>query len=393
VYHTHSIILIYKFPRLRKIILKYRRRMPKALHEYVDKKEIVKVIRSKVEGLLIDAKVENALDVANSNLTKATKKALIQEEFGNLITVKSKAEDMPFRYEDAVKLYLEQSRVSAREQKNRIYFFNELLPNLLSYVFEENPVTSEITSSHLNRIATLIQKLPSRNFVNLKRVNTYEVISNADKGLYVENKKLHIDTVNKHIKRIRSLALFGFRMGLFTMTTAVATIKHQSSPRDQRKALTYEEIEIISNATPNQEIKDFISLLQYTGMRIGELTKYKIKVIDGVECFDLREAMSLKTMSSFRIIPKHPKIKATEFSYTIEHLARQVKKLITENLDDTTKKTTYSLRHFFASTLILKGCSSDITSELLGHKHIGMTLSRYAKGYSVEQLNESINLL
>ena len=35
--------------------------------------------------------------------------------------------------------------------------------------------------------------------------------------------------------------------------------------------------------------------------------------IDGIMCFDLREAESLKTMSSFRVIPKHPKIDIVEF--------------------------------------------------------------------------------
>lgn len=33
-----------------------------------------------------------------------------------------------------------------------------------------------------------------------------------------------------------------------------------------------------------------------------------MRVINDIECFDLREADSLKTMSSFRVIPKHLKI-------------------------------------------------------------------------------------
>ena len=368
--------------------MKYRRRMPKALMDYVNKQEIIKVVNSKAEALFIDEKVDNALRVAKSNFTDATKRNLIEDELGKYIELKQKEE--PFRYFDAVKLYLEQSRVSQREHKNREYFFNELLPNLLKYVFESNPVTADITSSHLNKIASIIQKLPSRNHTNLKRVGTYELISKTMKGEYEGYKKLHIDTVNKHIKRIRSLALYGFKTGQFSMTTAIATVKHQYSAREQRKALTYDEIKIIYNATDNQEIKDFIDLLRYTGMRIGELSKYKINTINGIECFDLREAESLKTMSSFRVIPKHPKLNIVKFTYTLEHMSRQVKHLMDDNLKDSGKKTTYSLRHTFASELITRGVSSDIVSELLGHKHIGMTLSRYAKGFSVEQLHEAI---
>jgi len=368
--------------------MKYRRRTPKELIPYLSKNEIKKVVRSKSEALVIDMKIDNALKIVKGNFTDATKRNLIKEELGEYTELKQ--QDEACRYFDAVKLYLDQSRVSEREHKNRNYFFNELLPNLLKYVYETNPVTAKITSSHLNKIASIIQKLPSRNHTNLKRVGTYELISKTMKGGYEDYKKLHIDTVNKHIKRIRSLALYGFKTGQFNMTTAIATVKHQYSAREQRKALTYEEIEIIYNATDNQEIKDFIDLLRYTGMRLGELGKYKINIIDGVECFDLREADSLKTMSSFRVIPKHPKLNIVKFTYTLEHMSRQVKHLIDANLKDSGKKTTYSLRHTFASELITRGVSSDIVSELLGHKHIGMTLSRYAKGFSVEQLYEAI---
>lgn len=368
--------------------MKYRRRVPKALITYVNKKEIIKVVGTKEEAVSIDTKIENALQIAKSNLAESTKKALIEEELNGYVDIKLK--DKPFRYADAVKLYLEQSSVSEREHKNRDYFFNELLPNLLRYVFENNPIVADITSSHLNEIATIIQKLPSRNHLNLKRISSYEIITRTMKDEYTDSKCLHVDTVNKHIKRIRSLALFGFRTGLFSMTTAIATVKHQYSAREQRKALTYEEIETIYNATANEEVRCFIDLVRYTGMRVGELEKYKLHKVDGIMCFDLREAESLKTMSSFRVIPKHPKIDIVEFTYTLEHLSRMVKRLINENLEDTEKKTSYSLRHTFASELITRGVGSDIVSELLGHKHIGMTLSRYAKGFSVQQLYQAI---
>ena len=52
--------------------------------------------------------------------------------------------------------------------------------------------------------------------------------------------------------------------------------------------------------------------------------------------------------------------------------------------------TLHCLRHTFASELIKRDVSSDIVSELLGHKHLGMTLSRYAKGFSIQQLYDAI---
>ena len=362
--------------------------MPKALMIYVAKHEIKRTVKSKAEAFSIDLKVDNALQVAKSNFTEETKVSLIKAELDGFIELKPL--EQAFRYFDAAELYLKQSRVSEREEKNRTYFFNDLLPSLLKYVFENNPITTDITPTHLNQIAMIIERLPSRNHVNLKRIGSYEFICKTMNGEYDNAKKLHIDTVNKMIKRIRSLSLFGFRTGLFTMTTAIATVKHQYSAREQRKALTYEEIDIIYNATDNEELKNFIDFLRYTGMRIGELDKYQVRIIDGIECFDLRDAESLKTMSSFRIIPKHPKLNTVKFTYTLEHMSRKVKQLIDEYLEDSDKKTTYSLRHTFASELITRGVSTDIVSELLGHKHVGMTLSRYAKGFAIEQLYKAI---
>ena len=136
--------------------MKYRKRVPRTLIKSLEKNEIKRVVKSKEEALSIDVRIDNALKIAESSFTETTKRTLIKEELG--VYTEVKLLDEKFRYFDAVKLYLEQSRVSDREQKNRTYFFNELLPNLLKYVFEKNPVTEDITSSHLNKIASIIQR-------------------------------------------------------------------------------------------------------------------------------------------------------------------------------------------------------------------------------------------
>lgn len=373
--------------------MKYRKRVPKKLLQYINKKEIVKTIASENEKAQIERKLSSALAIASSSLSELSKQALIQEELQAFIPIRKQVVKEGMKYSEAAKIYLQQSEVSIREYKSREYFFRELLPALLKYVYEDDPIVENITPQHLNEIAMIIQKLPSRNYVNLKRLSSEDVIKKALAGEFSDMKTLHVDTVNKHIKRIRSLAHYGFRTGLFTMSTAIPTVKHHYSARDERQALQIDEIEKICNATRNQEVKDFIMLVRYTGMRTSEIGKYKLKVIDGIECFDLRDAESLKTKSSFRVIPKHPKLSNAKFTYTLEHLSRQVKILIDANLENTEKKTGYSLRHTFASELIKKGASPDIVAELLGHKHIGMTLSRYAKGFSVQQLYSAICLL
>lgn len=371
--------------------MKYRKRVPKALESFIDKTEIIKTISSKQDKTTIDIKLQNAVLIAKSDYSVQTKTTMIHEELRDIIFVKDI--DAGIRYFDAAKMYLAQSQVSRREYKNREYFFNDLFPSLLKYVFEENPKTVDITSLHLNQIGSIINKLPCRNHEDLKRISSLHLISKTIKGDYDGYSKLNVETVNKLIKRIRSLAFYGYRTGLFEMKSAVATIKHQYSAREQRQALSHEEIETLLNNTNILELKDFILILYYTGMRLSELRQFKIIDVEGVECFDLRDAESLKTMSSFRLIPKHQKIKNVKFSYTLEHLARMTKKLIDQHLLDTTKKTTYSLRHSFASELIKRGVSTDIVSELMGHSHRTMTMNRYVKGYPIATLQAAINSL
>lgn len=371
--------------------MKYRKRVPKVLESFINKTEIIKTISTQQEKIAIDIKLQNAVSIAKSDYSIQTKTTMIQDELSDIVFVKEK--DIGLRYFDAVKLYLSQSKVSKREYCNREYFFTDLFPNLLKYVFEENPYTVDITSVHLNKIAIIIQKLPSRNHENLKRIHSFQFIDKTLKGEYDSYPKLNVETVNKLIKRIRSFAFYGYRTGLFEMKSAVATQKHQYSAREQRQAISREEIAMLLSNTNIQELKDFIVMLYYTGMRLSELCKYKIVHIEGIECFDLRDADNLKTMSSYRLIPKHDKIENIKFTYTFEHLSRMTKKLIDQCLQETNKKTTYSLRHSFATELIKSGVSTDIVSELMGHSHKTMTMNRYVKGYPIKVLKDAIDSL
>jgi integrase/predicted DNA binding CopG/RHH family protein len=371
--------------------MKYRKRVPKILEPFIGKKEIVKTIQSVYEKAILDAKLQRAVTIAKSDFKNETIRLLIEEELSDIIKIKADAGGI--RYFEAVEMYLQQSKVSKREIENRTYFFQDLFPSLLKYVFQENPKTGDITAFHLNEIARIISKLPSRNHENLKRIDSYRLIEKTLKGEYKNYPKLNVETANKLIKRIRSFVLYGYRTGLFDMKGRIATIKNHYSPRDQRQALSNNEIKILLSNTKNQEIQDFVEILRYSGMRIGELYKFKIVTIDEIECFDLRDAESLKTMSSFRIIPIHSKIKTIAFTYTFEHLSRMVKKLIDKYLKETDKKTTYSLRHTFASELINQNVRTEIISELMGHSHKTMTMNRYVKGYPIKVLKEAIETL
>ena len=68
-------------------------------------------------------------------------------------------------------------------------------------------------------------------------------------------------------------------------------------------------------------------------------------------------------------------------------------KLIKRTLKDPEAKSLYSLRHSFATELIARNVQAEVASELMGHSHQTMTLSRYAKGYPVKLLKQAIDPL
>jgi integrase len=53
----------------------------------------------------------------------------------------------------------------------------------------------------------------------------------------------------------------------------------------------------------------------------------------------------------------------------------------------------YSLRHSFATHLVATGVRSELLSELMGHTHKSMSLSRYAKGFPIKMLHDAVNQL
>jgi len=143
-------------------------------------------------------------------------------------------------------------------------------------------------------------------------------------------------------------------------------------------------------------------VLAYTGMRLSELYKCEVVTIDDVKCFSLMDrSIKLKTKSSYRLIPVHRELLEELSTFEVyrsnlssEHLAKTTSATIKSlGFESKEKKSLYSLRHSFATRLIQAGADTAIVSELLGHAHSTMTLSRYSTGFSVKQLQEVVELL
>jgi integrase len=376
------------------IEMKYRRRVPKQLVGLLGRREITRTFQSEDDALELDLRINKAVKIMESELAAEMKQQLICDELEDYVKSSSQTKHMvAMKYDEASRLYLEQSNVSEEEMLNRRYFFEDLLPSMLKYlVGTDNPTLSDIQPFHINKMCLLVAKMPNRNTKGLKELETYNIIKAVDTGQSFGS-VIHADTVNKQVKRIKAFANFGASSGLFSIPSNIVTKKTVVAPKDQRKALSLYEVKSLLQQAPSKDMYNFITLLYLTGLRASEIDKGDIVEIDGVRCFDLRNADKLKTLSSHRIVPLHPEIRVTDFDVTIKYLLKRTKKLMDEVLNDSNKKSAYSLRHSFATHLIEANVRPEVVSELLGHTHSTMTLSRYSKGFSIQTLSDAVQTL
>ena len=171
------------------------------------------------------------------------------------------------------------------------------------------------------------------------------------------------------------------------------------------------------NDTHKEPFKFWMPLIGlHTGMRleeIGCLYVDDVKTKNGIVYFDINENRPDKRVKTEeRRVPLHPFL-ARELNFTgyVKSLPKDgrvfselkyVKNRYTHTFSQwfrtyktkcvikalPRKKTFHSFRHTLPTHLKQKEVNDTYISELLGHKHKGMTLGRYAKRYPLKQLYE-----
>ncbi len=392
-------------------LFKYRRRVPKELSAFIESKEISKSLgTNKAEAVKKALELTNTIDEA-SELTKL--KSIPESVVLDLLstklqlqssTAKPKQDKNKLSY--LINLYLEQSNVTPMEYSNRSYFFKSLFPSLLNVLFKSDDMDiNSLSYDKLLKVRKLLSNVPNKNYKEYRSADLNILLSNIHKGT-LKIPKEHLmaeDTINKSLKRIKSLLLFAKDLGYYTNNipkTLILQNKGESSSRNEKAILTPEDLRTIFS-TANDDLKYIYEVSYYTGMRRSELYKCDVVEVDGVVCFDLRSPKErLKTASSYRLIPVHDKLlyRIDEFKdimaelkpdWITKYFGRLVKRL----LQYTEGKSLYSLRHTFATSLIAKGVQPEVVSELMGHAHSTMTMNRYVKGYPIKVLKEAIDKL
>jgi site-specific recombinase XerD len=387
--------------------LQYYRRVPKKLLKYVGTSKVriglsTEKEKATVTALQYNKVIEEALYLikigADDGLILSCIKILRPKE-------KEERALNSELFSSTVERYINSKvgQIADKEIKEKINFYGDVCSSIFKKILgTSDPKLSDITYSDLLKFKEIIGRLPKRNIEKYKRMDMFSLLKILDE--IPTEERVSARTINRAIKWIRAIFNFSIVLGELegvNLAHSVPLVKTEDD-RLQRLPLDDDEYDTLLKKL-TKEKRYLVQILKYTGMRLSELYKCKIDTVDDVLVFSLLDkGHKLKTNSSYRVIPIHTSLlEELHHFYTYRNrvsnhrLSQSVSMLIKKlNFDDSKKKSLYSLRHSFATKLIQIGADSNLVSELLGHSHgRNMTLSRYASGFNVSQLQAVIQLL
>lgn len=166
--------------------------------------------------------------------------------------------------------------------------------------------------------------------------NLYKVFPgmSAQEVLSMENlTPMSITSVNKHVSRFSTLMKYcRDEYGLDDNPALGLSIRQKRRADEERKAYSQTDIENLLAALPAPSDKPeryWVPLIGvYSGMRLDEIAQLyvsDVKEIDGTLCFDINEDedKKLKTLSSRRVVPVHPRLQELGLMTYVEEVRRQ----------------------------------------------------------------------
>ena len=357
----------------------YRRRVPVQLQSHINLAEFhralvpdiksAKMIASKYD--LLFSKIITSLKM-NINISNLVKELDIDKP-----VIKPKVDI----YDEFLKSKENIAANSYREYKQQLQLFKFILPTDLY----------KLSYSQIDTVKKVLLKLPKRNIQRYRDMSLKQLI----KEDVATSDRISTKSQNEYLKTLRALLKFAHERDYIDKLIEVKLFTNKTTSRNQREALSKEEVGILCNHS-DPRVADMSKILYYSGMRLSEVYKCTVGLVEGVLCFDLSDkSIDLKTHSSYRIIPVHNALK-NNIKEVLENATSIKDKRHSRMASEALKgksKTLYSLRHTFATELAARGIETGVISELLGHSHKGMTLCRYIKGFPTKLLSESINKL
>lgn len=358
----------------------YRRRVPKNLLSHLQCSTYTKGLsrtlsESNYLANIISAKFAHALLQVRLGQIPDLKGLVVDESTGRLQLPKT------MKFSDVAKEYI--STLSVKNTRLKAY--NSILETV-SIIIKD-----QISHTSLDRLRSVLEGMPKRN------IQRYKIMSVQDlmKVNVSEEERVSSRNVKEYLILVNSVLKFGYERGYYDKQYRAKITKITKNVRTERKALDKDRIAWLINGAKKQEVADAYTILYLSGMRLSELFKCTIVIVDKVKCFDLTDTtVELKTSSSHRLIPVHSSI-----INNVEQMLIGIHTLNLKYLSNITNKqlgegeSLYSLRHSFATHLVARGVRSEVLSELMGHMHKSMSLNRYTKGFPIQMLQDAINRL
>ena len=279
-----------------------------------------------------------------------------------------------------------------------------------------------ITRQFMSAYKDKLMRIPP----NMNKMKEYKEMSIEEVIASNPEKTLSVNSINKYIRRMSGLFNYAVKNGFMSMNPADGMqIRRSKRPDEERKPYTKQDLIKIFHSKEYLEGKHrhvycrwtpLIAL--YTGCRLEEICQLHLEDVrqeDGVWVFDINNSheKNVKTLSSIRLVPIHPKLielglldyseglrkkgekrlfpelrqRRDGYGQTVSKWYQRYKK----NCGIEEGKTFHSFRHTFITHLKHKQVDPFMIHELDGHAIDSETMGRYGKRYTPEiLLNEAI---
>ena len=308
---------------------------------------------------------------------------------------------------DLIKGYFDEIKLTGTQQPRTIEE-NMAIFQLLVEV-TKNPLAESIGIKAASDFKTALLQLPSNRTKGRGHGKTVAQLLKMEHPV-----KMSTGSVNKYLRRVSALFTWGQRHGFVDQNpfTGLA-IRRKALPHQLRDRFTVEELQKLLDPVslppgPKRSYMFWLPWLGlYTGARLEELCQLHLDDIRqeaGLWVLDIngRDEKRVKTLSSERLVPVHPKLVELGFIEHVEGLrARGEQRLFPElrhrrdGYGQTAskwfarhrerlgiEKPFHSMRHTFIDELRQLGEDQRHIAALVGHADESMTGGRYGKPFA-----------
>ena len=271
--------------------------------------------------------------------------------------------------------------------RNNDITFDELIPEYLEY-----SRASKAKSTYSNdRYRILANLLPYFGGYSLRGITPQMIDKYKAKRV---NEKVSNNTVNHELVCLSHMMKMAIRWE-YAMHNPVSAVEKLRVPKRTPRFLNLDEVHRLLEAAKGSHIHPILVTALHTGMRKSELLHLRWSDVDfrqGTVTVQPKEDWNTKNYNS-RIVSLTPALHETlqehrentaesgiKSKYVFTYQGERIKRDITDSLRTVVKKaglenvTLHTLRHTFASQLVMAGVPLRYVQELMGHQCYETTL-------------------